>query len=50
MVIDSSDDLMMVTIEGKGFLNNKNFLFGKFDTKDIYNNLKFNRTYNIKYY
>lgn len=50
MVIDSADDLMMITSDGEGFLNNENFLFSKFNTRDIYNQLKVNGTYNIKYY
>lgn len=50
MVIDSADDLMMITSEGEGFLNNENFLFSKFNTRDIYNQLKVNGTYKIKYY
>ena len=41
---------MMVTRERECFLNNENFLFGKFDTRDIQNNLKVNGTYKIKYY
>lgn len=50
MVIDSADDLMMVTTAGEGFLNEENFLFHKFNTRDIYNQLKVNGTYKIKYY
>ncbi len=50
MVIDSADDLMMVTDTGEGFLNQENFLFFKFNTRDIYNQLKVNGTYKIKYY
>ena len=50
MVIDSADDLMLVTNEGEGFLNDENFLFSKFNTRDIYNQLKINGTYKIKYY
>lgn len=50
MVIDSADDLMMITSDGEGFLNNENFLFSKFNTRDIYNQLKVNGTYKIKYY
>lgn len=45
MVIDSADDLMMVTDTGEGFLNQENFLFFKFNTRDIYNQLKVNGTY-----
>lgn len=50
MVIDSADDLMMITSDGEGFLNNENFLFSKFNTRDIYNQLKVNGTYKIKFY
>ena len=50
MVIDSADDLMMITSDGEGFMNNENFLFSKFNTRDIYNQLKVNGTYKIKYY
>lgn len=50
MVIDSADDLMMVTSTGEGFINEENFLFFKFNTRDIYNQLKINGTYKIKYY
>lgn len=50
MVIDSADDLMMITSDGEGFLNNENFLFSKFNTRDIHNQLKINGTYKIKYY
>lgn len=50
MVIDSADDLLMVTSDGEGFLNQENFLFWKFDTRDILNNLKPGGTYKIKYY
>ena len=50
MVIDSADDLMMVTTTGEGFINEENFLFSKFNTRDIYNQLKTNGTYKIKYY
>ena len=50
MVIDSADDLMMVTSTGEGFLNDENFLFSKFNTRDIYNQLKVNGTYKITYY
>lgn len=50
MVIDSADDLMMVTDKGEGFINEENFLFFKFNTRDIYNQLKVNGTYKIRYY
>ncbi|MBQ2653391.1 MAG: hypothetical protein IJF83_07540 [Methanobrevibacter sp.] len=50
MVIDSADDLMMVTSDGEGYLNTEHFLFQKFDTRDILNTLKPNGTYKIKFY
>ena len=48
MLIDSADDLMMITATGEGFLNEENFLFFKFNTRDIYNQLKVNGTYIVK--
>lgn len=50
MVIDSADDLMLITKDGEGFLNEENFLFQKFDTRDILNKAKPNSTLNITYY
>ena len=50
MVIDSADDLMMVTSDGEGFLNEENFLFWKFDTRDILNQLKPGGIYRIQYF
>ena len=50
MVINSADDLMLITTDNEGFLNEENFLFGKFNTRDIFNELKVNGTYKIKYY
>ncbi len=50
MVIDSADDLMLVTTEGECYFNNENFLFQKFNTRDVFNQLKVNGTYKIKYY
>ena len=50
MIIDSADDLMLVTSDGEGFLNEENFLFQKFNTRDILNELKPNGTYKIQYY
>lgn len=40
MVIDNADQLMLITTEGEAFLNEENFLFQKFDTRDILNNAK----------
>jgi len=50
MVIDNADQLMLVTTDGEAFLNEENFLFQKFDTRDILNELKPHGTYEIKYY
>lgn len=50
MIINSADDLMMVTTEGEGFYNNENLLFMKFETRDILNQLRPGGTYTIKYY
>ena len=50
MVINSADDLMLITTDGEGYLNEENFLFQKFDTRDILNNAKPNSTLNITYY
>ena len=50
MVINSADDLMMITDTGEGFKNDENFLFGKFDTRDILNNAKPGSVVKVKYY
>lgn len=50
IVVDSADDLLLVTKDGESFLNEENFWFGKFNTRDIFNQLKTNGTYKIKYY
>ena len=50
IVIDNANDLMLVTNESEGFFNNENFLFQKFNTRDIFNQLKVGGTYKIKYY
>lgn len=50
MVIDSADDLMLITTDGKGYLNNEHFLFGKFDTRDILNKAKPGAKLNITSY
>ena len=50
IVVDSADDLLMVTRDGESFLNEENFWFGKFNTRDLFNELKVNGTYKIKYY
>jgi hypothetical protein len=50
MVISNADQLLLVTTENEGFFNNENFLFQKFNTRDIFNQLKVGGTYKIKYY
>jgi hypothetical protein len=50
MVINNANQLMLVTTNNEGFLNNENFLFQKFNTRDIFNELKVGGTYKIKYY
>ena len=50
IVVDSADDLLLVTKDGESFLNEENFWFGKFNTRDIFNQLKTNGTYKITYY
>ncbi|MDR2966711.1 MAG: DUF1523 family protein [Methanobacteriaceae archaeon] len=50
MIIDNADQLMLLTTENEGFVNEENLLFDKFNTRDILNNLKINGTYKIKYY
>ena len=50
MVIDNANQLMMVTTDGESYLNEENFLFGKFDTRDILNKAKPNSTLQITYY
>lgn len=48
--INSANDLVLKTSDGELFGNQENFLFGKFNTRDILNQLKPNGTYVIKYY
>jgi len=50
MKIDNADELMLITTEQEGFLNEENFFFNKFNTRDILNQLRVNGTYKIKYY
>ena len=50
MIIDNADQLMMITSDGRGFVNEENFLFQKFDTRDILNTMKPGGVYKIKYY
>jgi len=49
MIIDNAGQLMLITTEGEGFFNEENFLFQKFNTRDIFNDLKINGTYKIKF-
>ena len=48
--VKSADDLMLKTTDGELFENKENFLFQKFNTRDVLNQLKPNGTYKIKYY
>ena len=50
MTINNADELLLITTDGEGFLNEENFFFNKFNTRDIFNQLKVNGTYEIKYY
>ena len=50
MVIDNADQLMLVTTDGEAFLNEENFLFQKFDTRDLLNTLKPGVKANLTYY
>ena len=50
MVIDNADQLMLVTTDGEAFLNEENFFFQKFDTRDILNNAKPGSVINITSY
>jgi len=48
--VKGADDLMLKTTDGELFINKENFLFQKFNTRDILDQLKPNGTYKIKYY
>ncbi len=50
MVIDNANQLMLVTTDGESFLNEENFLFQKFDTRDILNDVKPGSVVKLKYY
>lgn len=50
VVVDSADDLLLVTSDGEAFLNEENFWFQKFNTRDIFNQLKVNGTYKVTVY
>lgn len=49
IVIDNADQWLIVTTNGS-YLNEENFFFGKYDTRDIIQKLKIGGTYRIKYY
>ena len=48
--IRGADDLMLKTTDGQLFGNTESLLFGKFDTRDVFDHLKPNGTYKITYY
>jgi len=48
--VHGADDLMLKTTDGELFLNKENFLFQKFNTRDVLDQLKPNGTYKVKYY
>lgn len=50
MVIDNANQLMMITKDGESFLNEENFLFQKFETRDILNTAKPGTVLNITYF
>ena len=50
LTISNAGQLLLVTTDNEGFFNMENFLFGKFNTRDIFNQLKVGGTYKIKYY
>ena len=49
-VISNSDQLMFTTKEGLDFKNIERWEFSKFETRSIFNQLRVNGTYRIKYY
>ena len=50
IVVDSADDLLLVTTDDESFLNEENFWFGKWNTRDLFNELKVGGKYKIQYY
>lgn len=50
MEIYNADQLMLTTKEGEQFVNEENFLFNKFATRELFHKLRVNGTYKIKYY
>lgn len=48
--ITSVNDLILLTSDGELYKNTENWWFSKFETRDIFNKLRVNGTYKIKYY
>lgn len=48
--ISNSNQLMFITRDGREFANTENWMFNKFETRTIFNKLKVNGTYRVKYY
>jgi len=48
--IDNSNQLMFISTDGKEYANIENWMFNKFETRSIFNQLKVGGTYKIKYY
>ena len=48
--INDASDLLLITTDGEAFENTETFWFQKFDTRDIFYQLRENGTYKIKYY
>ena len=48
--VDSADDLLMQTTTGELYENNENFLFHKFNTREILSQMKPGGVYKIKFY
>lgn len=48
--INDASDLLLITTDGEAFENTEAFWFQKFDTRDIFYQLRENGTYKIKYY
>ena len=48
--IDNANQLMFTTSDGREFANTENWMFNKFETRTIFNQLRIGGTYKIKYY
>lgn len=48
--ITSVNDLILLTSDGEFYKNTEDIWFSKFETRNIFNKLKVNGTYKIKYY